>query len=58
VPYANICEQCDFVFPDPQAAAAITAPLEDVRTHHDDAQARGWDDDCCGTATVAPTTQR
>jgi hypothetical protein len=44
-PYANICEQCDFFVPDPQAAAAITAQLEDVRALHDDAQARGWDDE-------------
>ena len=26
-PYANICEQCDFFVPDPQAPAAISAQL-------------------------------
>ncbi len=33
-PYANICEQCDFFVEDPQATAAITAQLEDVRALH------------------------
>ncbi|HEY3259026.1 MAG TPA: hypothetical protein VGJ95_01965 [Pseudonocardiaceae bacterium] len=39
-PYANICEQCDFFVPDPQAAAAITAQLHDVRLLREDAQTR------------------
>ena len=57
-PYANICEQCDFFVPDPQAAAAITAQLEDVRALHDDAQARGWDDEAARHRRVQASLQQ
>lgn len=44
-PYANICEQCDNFVPDPAAAAATSAQLDDIHALQADAQTRGWDDE-------------
>jgi hypothetical protein len=42
-PYANICEQCDNLVPDPNRRDLITAQLADLIELRDDATERGWD---------------
>jgi integrase len=56
-PYANICEQCDNFVPDPGAREVIIRQLDDIKTLHADAQARGWDDEAARHERVASSLQ-